>query len=101
SMFLFMLLRVVVPEFYGDAVDLAIGEAAGSDPERVQQLKEEDGLTGNVFASYFSWAGNVLSGNLGRSLLDGRPVTDEIRARISVSFELGLIGLLSSVFFSV
>ncbi len=101
SMFVFTLLRVVVPAFYGDAVDLATGEAGRADPELTEQLRDEYGLSGNLVFSYLEWAGNVLRGDLGESLLDGRPVTDEIRARIAVSFELGMVGLLSGLVFSV
>jgi len=101
SVLVFTLLRVVVPAFYGDAVDLALGEAGRADPALTEKLKEEYGLKGGLVFSYLEWAGNILRGDLGASLLDGRPVTDEIRARISVSFELGMIGLLSGLAFAV
>jgi peptide/nickel transport system permease protein len=101
SVLVFVLLRVIVPAFYGDAVDLALGEAGGSDPALTEQLKEEYGHRGNLVNSYLEWVGSTARGDFGKSLIDGRPVSAEIRSRIAVSFELGLVGLLSSLLFSV
>lgn len=101
SMIVFVMLRVVVPIFIGDAVDLATGEAGRADPARTKELREEYGLSGNLGVSYLEWAGKVLRADLGESMIDGRSITDEIKERIAVSFELGIIGLTSAVFLSI
>ncbi len=101
SILVFILLRVVVPIFIGDAVDIAAGEAGRADPARAEQLRDEYGLNGGLVQSYGRWVGNIFRGDLGESLIDGRSVTDEIRARIAVSFELGMVGLISALVVSI
>ena len=101
SIIVFTLLRVVVPIFYGDAVDVIAAEYSHSDPARAAALREEYGLSGNLVVSYLEWAGNMARGNLGESLFNGRPITQEMHDRLPVSVELGIIGLLSGLLFSV
>ena len=101
SIIVFTLLRVVVPIFYGDAVDVIAAEYSHSDPARAEALREEYGLSGNLVVSYLEWAGNMARGNLGESLFNGRPITKEMHDRLPVSVELGVIGLLSGLLFSV
>jgi peptide/nickel transport system permease protein len=64
-------------------------------------LREQYGLTASLPVQYLRWLGQILRGDLGRSLFNGRPVAQEIRDRLPVSFELGLVGLLSGLLFSV
>jgi peptide/nickel transport system permease protein len=101
SLIVFTLLRVVVPLVYGDAVDVIAAEYGRTDPELTEQLRKDYGLSGNLPLQYLRWAGGLLRGDLGESLFNGRPVSTEIRDRVVVSFELGLIGIVSSVIFSV
>ncbi len=101
TLIVFTLLRVVVPLFYADAVDLLAGEYGRNDPELTRRLREQYGLTASLPVQYMQWLGQILRGELGRSLFNGRPVTQEIRDRLPVSFELGLVGLLSGLLFSV
>lgn len=101
SVILFTLLRVIVPMFYVDAVDLIAGDNLGNDPQRQAELREEYGLSGNLAVKYLSWAGNMLRGDLGESMYSHQAVAREIKSRIAVSFELGTIGLLSGLFFSI
>lgn len=101
SIMVFTMLRVVVPLFYADAVDIIAGDTLGNDPATTARLREEYGLTGNMAMKYLDWAGNMLRGDLGESMLSHRAVTKEIKSRIAVSFELGSIGLLSGLFFSI
>ena len=101
SIIVFTLLRVVVPIFYGDAVDVIAAEYSHSDPARAAALREEYGLSGNLVVSYIEWAGNMARGNLGESLFNGRPITLEMHDRLPVSIELGVIGLLSGLLFSL
>lgn len=101
SMIVFTLLRVVMPIVYGDAVDIIAGEYGHTDPARAQALRDEYGLSSNLATSYLKWAGGILRGDLGHSLFNGRPVTLEMKNRLAVSVELGLVGLLSGLLFSI
>ena len=101
SIIVFTLLRVIVPLVYGDAVDIIAAEYGGTDPELVQELKDDYGLSDALVPQYLRWVGSILRGDLGQSLFNGRPVSKEIQDRLPVSVELGLVGLISSVIFSV
>ena len=101
TVIVFSLLRVVVPLVYGDAVDIIAGEYARQDPALAEQLREEYGLSGSIVQRYFEWLGQLLRGDLGRSLFNGRPISSEIADRLPVSLELGLVGLLAGLVFSI
>lgn len=101
SIIVFTLLRVIVPLVYVDAVDIIAGEYGHSDPELAAQLRDEYGLSGNVVLQYFEWLGGILRLDLGESLFNGRAITTEMGDRLPVSLELGIIGLLSAILFSV
>jgi peptide/nickel transport system permease protein len=101
TVIVFTLLRVVVPLVYADAVDIIAGEYARQDPALAEKLRDEYGLSGSIVQRYFEWLGQLLRGDLGRSLFNGRPISDEIADRLPVSIELGMIGLLSGLIFSI
>jgi peptide/nickel transport system permease protein len=101
SMLVFALLRVVVPFFYADAVDIITAEYGHTDPQRTAELRDEYGLSGNLGKQYLEWAGGILRGNLGESLFNGRAVSEEMRNRLAVSVELGVVGLLSGLLLSI
>lgn len=101
SMIVFVLLRVIVPFFYADAVDIITAEYGHTDPKRTAELRDEYGLSGNLAVQYLQWAGGILRGDLGESLFNGRTVSGEMRDRLAVSVELGLVGLFSGLLFSI
>jgi len=101
TLIVFTLLRVVVPLFYADAVDLMAGEYGRQDPALMAKLREEYGLSGSLPRQYLEWLGQLARGDLGESLFNGRSVASEIRDRLPVSIELGLIGLASGLIFSI
>jgi peptide/nickel transport system permease protein len=85
-------------------VDIAAADIAGNDPERAAELREEYGLSRNpidLARTYSEWIGGIFQGDLGTSMFNGATVTSEIRDRLPVSLELGLIGLLSGLFIAI
>ncbi len=101
TLMLFVGLRVVVPLFVGDVVDAMVAEYGGDDPERMHEIRAEYGLTDAVAVQYVKWVGGLLTGNLGESLFNGRSVISEMKYRLPVSIELGLIGLASGILMAV
>ena len=86
----------------GDAVDLMAEEfAAGSAGELAEaeaELRQRLGLDRSWPEQYLRWAWGLLQGDLGVSLRGSeRSVWEEIRGRLPVSFELGLLGLLAGL----
>jgi peptide/nickel transport system permease protein len=101
TVMLFVGLRVVVPLFVGDVVDAMVAEYGGDDPERMEAIRAEYGLTDAVAVQYVKWVGGLLTGNLGKSLFNGRTIVSEMKYRLPVSIELGLIGLASGILTAV
>ena len=79
TMLTFFGLRVLVPT---SVVDLIVGEYGARDEQLKQEIREDLGLTSSIPVQYVKWMGQILRGDLGRSLHSGRPVTEELRARV-------------------
>ena len=88
SLVAFFLIRMVP----GDPVTLLIGER-GASPEALAELKARIGLDRPLIEQYFKFVGNTLSGDLGTSILSGRPVMTEFLERLAATAELGVIAL--------
>lgn len=88
SILVFVLLRAVP----GDAA-LFIAGADVSDNTRVEEIRSELGLNDPMVVQYVRWLGDVLRGDMGRSLFTQETVIHALRIRMPVSFELGLLAL--------
>ncbi len=60
-------------------------------------IRQRLGVDQNYFQQWASWAGSALRGDMGTSILGGRPVAGELRRRVPVSMELGIIAMLVSI----
>jgi peptide/nickel transport system permease protein len=98
TVLVFVALRVILPT---DVVDRIVGEYGRNDLERQERLRDQLGLSASLPRQYLTWMGDILQGDMGRSLHSGIPVTTEMRRRIPVSLELGLVGLASSVLLAI
>jgi len=92
----FSLIRMVP----GDPVLLLLGERGGS-PEQYQRMKKNLGLDKPPVIQYLYFVKNILSGDLGTSVVSKRPVWDEFKARFPATFELGMLGLLLAIVFGI
>jgi peptide/nickel transport system permease protein len=70
----------------GDPARVILGQEAT--PEAIAGLRRELGLDQPLVVQYLTWLGNVLRGDLGRSLADRSPVIDQIKLRLPVTLEL-------------
>jgi peptide/nickel transport system permease protein len=66
-------------------------------PEFRQMLAAKLGLGEPLYDQYFHWLRNLLSGDLGASLLTSRPVWDEFKGRIPVTAELASLSVLAAI----
>jgi peptide/nickel transport system permease protein len=99
TMLLFLVTRVLLP---ADVVDLMLAQADRvGDPHLRQQLEEEYGLNRSVARQYVSWLGEIGRGDLGHSLHTRRPVVDELKKRIPVTAELGVLALVISLVIAI
>src|SRR5439155_10634932 len=87
--FVVMLTLELIP---GDAVQLMLGEHATK--EAVAQLRDHLGLDKPLLVRYVDYVGRLAHGDLGRSILQHRPVVDELRDTWPATLELTIAALL-------
>jgi len=78
----------------GDVIDLMLAQndiATGQDRDQIEAAL---GLDRPVYLQYFVWIGAALRGDLGRSLWQNVPVTEQLAATLPITFELGFLALL-------
>ena len=77
----------------GDSVNALIPIEAQQDREFVEQIREEWGLNDPMVVRYGRWLGDAVQGDLGRSLVTGQPVTDEITHRLPITLEIMVVAV--------
>lgn len=79
----------------GDPARLMLGPAGS--PEAVAALREQMGLDRPALLRFFTWLGNALHGDLGRSYVNNVPVSHIIADRAPVTLELVFLSQLIAV----
>lgn len=69
----------------------------GADPAQVESVRREFGLDRPATERYWDWLTGLLDGDLGRSLLAARPVTDIIGDRLGNTLVLGACTLIVAI----
>jgi len=95
-----LIVSVMVRFLPGDAVAMMMQDYGGYAKDAAQ-LREKLGLNRPFYVQYVTWLGGIARGDLGRSLRDNTPVTDELRTRLPVTFELGMLGLIISLIIAI
>ncbi|TVY04627.1 ABC transporter permease [Cohnella terricola] len=81
-----------------DPVNAYIGGDSSASPEQIEKFKAYWGVNKSPVEQYFTWAGALLQGNFGTSLLYRSPVLDIIQSRFLTSLALmGVAWVLSGV----
>lgn len=62
----------------------------GATQEQIQEWNERQGLDRPVYEQYATWIGNLLTGDLGDSLISGRPVAGTVGPRLARSVILAV-----------
>ncbi len=73
----------------GDPAEVLLGGFAT--PERVAGMRRDLGLDQPIPIQFGVWAKNLLTGDLGRSIMSQSPVTQEIGSRFPATLELTLL----------
>ena len=92
----------------GDPIELLVGER-GLDPARHARLLHEMGFDRPLWEQYFGFLGEILNGNLGKSIVTKQPVLEEFLTLFPATIELSvcaltvalLIGLPAGIFAAV
>jgi peptide/nickel transport system permease protein len=90
SFAVFSLVRILP----GDAVLMQLDAAAAPTPEQLARARQELGLDRPFLEQYRTWMSGVAHGDLGRSLITRRPVTQELAKRISLTSHLAVMSMI-------
>ena len=94
----FVMLRAIP----GDQITANLGiEASELTPEAREQLEAYYGLDKPLVVQFFSWIGNVLTGNLGWSARSQASVADLTLAALPVTLELAVLTIVLSLLIGV
>lgn len=78
---------------------VALGQTAT--PEAVHAYNVSVGWYDPWIVQYANWVGQVLQGNLGVSLIDGRAIAEDISKRLPVTAALAVLGTIVSAVFGI
>lgn len=92
---IFFLLRLVP----GDPVSVMLGGEYS--PEAEAQLKKNLGLNEPIYTQYVKWFGNVLQGDLGRSIATKEPVTRSIGSALPKTLSITVLAFIIGVAIAV
>ncbi|NLG09628.1 MAG: ABC transporter permease [Deinococcales bacterium] len=83
----------------GDPAVMLLGTEATE--ASLAATRERLGLNRPLHVQYLSWLGDVLRGDLGRSMIDNRPVTTAIANAFPVTLQIALISLVMALLVGV
>jgi ABC-type dipeptide/oligopeptide/nickel transport system permease component len=90
---LVFLMRVLVP---GDPVEVMfMGQA--TDRATIERVRRELGWDRPILVQYAEYVGRLARGDLGKSIQNGRPVAEDLRARYPLTLTLALASLVLAV----
>jgi peptide/nickel transport system permease protein len=90
SLLIFSLVRILP----GDAVIMQLDQAAAPTPDVLKRARHELGLDQPFLAQYRTWMASAVQGDLGRSLITRRPVTQELLKRINLTTHLAVLSVI-------
>lgn len=95
AIFVFLMLRLSP----GDPAAILAGDAAT--PETIAAIRAGLGLDQPIWVQFVHWIGDLLQGDLGRSVLSKQPVMHMIADRIEPTISLAVVTLIFSVVVAV
>jgi peptide/nickel transport system permease protein len=84
----------VVP---GDICLIVVGSVESVTDEQCDRIDRDLGLDKPVVQQYFTWVGNALTGDLGRSMVQRRPVLEVMSDRIPTTVQLALMASILAI----
>jgi len=95
SIAVFVLVRMIP----GDPAQLLLGDLA--DPDSLADMRQRMGLDKSVLQQFLIWFGNLLTGDLGRSITTGQDVTSLVSSRFLISAQVVLAAVLFAALVAV
>lgn len=94
SLLTFIVTRVLFPD---PAQSILGGQGSAATAKQVAHLRAQLGLDQPLFVQYFTWVGDLLQGDLGRSFRTPMSVTSAIAQRLPVTIELMVFALVIAI----
>jgi peptide/nickel transport system permease protein len=85
----------------GNIIDLMFYGDPEATPALKHQAAEQIGLVGSYPSQYEHWIGQLLQGNLGRSLLSQQPVSIAVGQAVPITAELIVLGLIFALVIAI
>ena len=95
SIVVFLLVRLLP----GDAVTMLLQDYAYA--KDADEMRARLGLDRPIYVQYVEWIGGVARGDLGTSLRNKTPVTDDLIGRLPVTVELGALGMMVGLLIAI
>lgn len=96
---IFTVVFFVVRVIPGDPATAALGDYASK--QAVEALRERMGLNNPLPVQYLRSLGDLLRGDLGKSMITGMPVSEQVRDVLPYSLELAVFAILVGIAFGV
>lgn len=93
------LIFLLVRAMPGGPAMVVLGDYASK--EAIEALEEEMGLNVPLWKQYFSFLGNLIQGDFGRSLINGMPIAPEVARVLPYTLQLTVSALLFGVIFGI
>jgi peptide/nickel transport system permease protein len=90
SLIVFLSMRLIP----GDVIDLMLAQNDIATDQDRAQIEAALGLDRPIHVQYVRWLGSILQGDLGRSLWQNTPVTEQLAETLPITFQLGLMALI-------
>jgi peptide/nickel transport system permease protein len=84
-----------------DAVDRLVGDVGYKDTALKNDLRKQFGLNHSIPQQYATWIGHFMTGNFGKSYYSGRAISTDLKQKIPVSLELGILAMAFAVCFGL
>lgn len=99
SLIVFITVRLIP----GDIIDMMLSQNdVAADKKSRDQVVAALGLDKPMWEQYVTWVSNIIfRGDLGSSLWQNSPVTEFLKARMPVTFELGLLALIVGLMIAI
>ncbi len=91
----FVLVRIAP----GDPAEVRLGDYASK--EAVEALRREMGLNKPMWIQYLDTLEGLLQGDFGRSMVNGRPISQDLKRSLPYTLELTLVGIIFGAVFGI
>jgi peptide/nickel transport system permease protein len=97
--FVTVLVFMIMQLLPGDPARIMLGLDASE--EQIEQFRKEMGLDKPIPVQYMTWLGGVITGDLGRSIVQRNDVSQMILSRLPVTLQLGVYAIAMALIISI